>query len=142
MSTLSFETGIKTFDINGDPERAISFNPTDVNFIHRLYDAFGKLEALRKANQLKAEKQQETKKVLQIFHQEDLEIRRILDGVFGPAACAAAFGDLAANAVTSDGLPLWGGFIVAVLAQCDTAMVERQEARNPKLEALLAKYKK
>ena len=38
MATLSFETGIKTFDINGDPNRVVSFNPSDLNFIHRLYD--------------------------------------------------------------------------------------------------------
>jgi hypothetical protein len=34
------------------------------------------------------------------------------------------------------------GFMIAVMAQCDSTFAERENAKNPKLEALLAKYKK
>ncbi|MEA5059381.1 MAG: hypothetical protein VB049_05015 [Candidatus Pelethousia sp.] len=141
MATLSFETGIKTFDINGDPERVISFNPTDLNFIHRLYEAFRRIDALHKGYQIKADKLTDPEKVLKVLHQADGEIRKLLDETFLDAVSDKVFGGQSTYAITSDGVPLWMGFLVAVMAQCDESYTERETAKSPKLEALLAKYK-
>lgn len=141
MSTLSFETGIKTFDINGDPEKVISFNPTDLNFIHRLYEAFRKIDALHKGYQVRADKLDGHAEVLKVMHKADMEIRKLLDEVFLDTVSDKVFAGQSTYAITTDGVPLWMGFLVAVMAQCDTAYTERENAKNPKLEALLAKYK-
>ena len=142
MNTLSFETGLKTFDVNGDPEKTITFNPGDFNFIHKLYSAYTKLDSLQKVYQLKAEKTESTEKLLKIVHEADLEIRKVIDGVFDCPASDMVFGSQSAYAITTDGCPLWTGFLVAVMANCDETFTERENAKNPKLEALMQKYGK
>ena len=141
MSALQFETGIKTFDINGDPERVITFNPMDLNFIHRLYEVFRKIDALHKGYQIKADKLADPEKILKALHQADMEIRKLLDETFLDTVSDKVFQGQSSLAITGDGVPLWMGFLVAVIAQCDTSFMERENAKNPKLEALLAKYK-
>lgn len=39
MDALNFSTGVKTFDVNNGAAQ-ISYNPTDVNFVSRLYELF------------------------------------------------------------------------------------------------------
>ena len=136
MATLSFETGIKTFDINGDPNRVVSFNPSDLNFIHRLYDGYMKLDALQRKYSLQADK------MMAIAHEADIEIRKVIDGIFGTPVSGIVFDGQATNAITGDGCPLWLGFLVAIMANCDETVTERENAKNPKLEALIAKYNK
>ena len=79
MATLSFETGIKTFDINGDPNRVVSFNPSDLNFIHRLYDGYMKLDALQRKYSLQADKAPEATKMMTIAHEAEGSIRPASD---------------------------------------------------------------
>lgn len=143
MSSLSFETGIKTFDINGDPERTISFNPSDFNFIHGLYTAYTELDALQKKYQLKVDKLDDgdVEKMLKTVHAADMEIRGIIDKAFEPGASEKAFGKQSTFAITTDGCPLWAGFLLAVMSVCDDTFTEREKAKNPKLEALLRKYR-
>ena len=140
MATLSFETGIKTFDINGDPNRVVSFNPSDLNFIHRLYDGYMKLDALQRKYSLQADKAPEATKMMAIAHEADLEMRKIIDGIFAAPVSEIVFEGQATNAITGDGCPLWLGFLVAIMANCDETVTERENAKNPKLEALIAKY--
>lgn len=142
MSTLSFETGIKTFDINGDPEKIISFNPSDFNFIRRLYAAYTKLDSIQKVYQVKADKLQDTDKLLKLIHQADMEIRKVIDETFQAPVSDAVFDDQSTYAITGDGCPLWAGFMVAVMANCDETITERENAKNPRLEALIQKYSK
>ena len=39
MKSIRFETGYKTFSINDDPDRTISFNPTDADIVQRFAKA-------------------------------------------------------------------------------------------------------
>ena len=142
MSTLSFDTGIKTFDINGDPERVISFSPTDPDFIRRADSAFTKMDSIQKSYGVKIGKLNDSNKILQTIHYADQEIRKVIDGVFGEGAADIVFHNISTYAINSEKLPVWCSFMVAVLAQCDLTVTERESLENPKLEALLAKYKK
>ena len=42
MKELNFESGLVTYSLNGQCE--VSFNPTDSNFVERLYSAFEDLD--------------------------------------------------------------------------------------------------
>ena len=42
MKELSFDSGLVTYSLNGKCE--VSFNPTDSNFVEKLYSAFEELD--------------------------------------------------------------------------------------------------
>ena len=42
MKELNFDSGLVTYSLNGKCE--VSFNPTDSNFVERLYSAFEELD--------------------------------------------------------------------------------------------------
>ena len=42
MKELNFDTGLVTYDLNGKAE--VTFNPSDSNFVERLYSAFEDLD--------------------------------------------------------------------------------------------------
>ena len=45
MKSIRFETGYKTFSINDDPDRTISFNPTDADIVQRFAKAIKELQS-------------------------------------------------------------------------------------------------
>ena len=45
MKSIRFETGYKTFSINDDPDRTISFNPTDADIVQRFTKAIKELQS-------------------------------------------------------------------------------------------------
>ena len=49
MAGIRFDTGIKTFDINGAVE--VSFAPTDMAFIERVYSAMERMDKKQEAYQ-------------------------------------------------------------------------------------------
>ena len=48
MKSIRFETGYKTFSINDDPDRTISFNPTDADIVQRFAKAIKELQSEKK----------------------------------------------------------------------------------------------
>ena len=42
MKDLNFDSGVVTYSLNGKCE--VSFNPTDSNFVERIYTAFNDLD--------------------------------------------------------------------------------------------------
>ena len=55
MKELNFETGLVTYSLNGG-KCQLSFNPTDSNFVEKLFNAFDTLD--KKQEAYKAERQQ------------------------------------------------------------------------------------
>lgn len=45
MDSIRIDTGAKRIAINDDPERVITFNPSDVLFVERFYKIVGEFEA-------------------------------------------------------------------------------------------------
>lgn len=141
MPSFNFETGLKTFDINGDSERTISFPPSDAKFVRRVYEGLGKLEECQKRHRAGVEAITEPSEILDAVDAADGEIREIIDGVFESPVCDAVFGNLNTCGVAA-GMPLWAGFMVALASECDDYLSAQEKAKNPKLDKLLAKYKK
>lgn len=141
MPSLNFGTGLKTFDMNGDSDKTVSFCPTDFNFIQRLYRAFEALEKLQGDYIGRASANLTTEEMIELISSTDKEVRGIIDAAFEAPVSDMAFGKLSSFAI-ADGVPLWGGFLLAVMSECDDGFVAQTAATNPRLQKMLGKYKK
>ncbi len=142
QSNMQFADGLKTFTINGDNERVITFAPTDTTFVRRVQDGMEKLDACQQKYKDELDATEETIKILDLVDACDKEIRTIIDGIFIQRGISdIIFGNLSTCGV-ADGMPIWAGFIVALISECDEYVDAQGKQNNPKLQKLLKKYKK
>lgn len=135
MNTLNFDTGVKTFSVNGKCE--VSYNPTDAAFAERLCGTFDALQEKYEAAKEKAAGDN----VFAVMRELDAEMRRDIDGIFGVPLCDSLFGSMSLWAL-ADGLPVWMNFLLAIIDTIDPAIVAEQKKTNPRLEKYTAKYAK
>ena len=139
MNTLNIETGLVTFSLNGKCE--VSFNPTDSEFVERLFDAFDYLDSKQEAYKAEIERVADKKRIFEIAKERDKEMREILDGVFGVPVCDALFGNMNVYAL-ANGLPVWCNLMLAVMDEIDTTFAREQKATNARINKYTAKYHK
>ena len=133
MKELNFDSGLVTYSLNGKCE--VSFNPTDSNFVERLYSAF---EDLDKAQ---IEKMADKKEIFEFARERDAEMRGIIDGVFDAPVSEAVFGGMNVYAI-ANGLPVWCNLMMAVMDEIDTTFSREQKLTNPRISKYTAKYQK
>lgn len=139
MNELVFDTGLVSFNINGKCE--VAFNPTDSEFVKRLYDAFETLDKKQDTYKAEIEKIADKKQIFEIARQRDKEMREIIDGLFGVPVCDAVFGEMNVYAL-ADGLPVWCNLMLAVMDEIDTAFSREQKVTNSRIAKYTAKYKR
>lgn len=139
MKELNFESGLVTYSLNGKCE--VSFNPTDSNFVERLYAAFEGLDRKQESYKAQIEKIAGKKEIFDFARERDKEMRAIMDGLFGAPICDALFGDMNVYAV-ADGLPVWCNLMLAVMDEIDTTFSREQKATNPRIAKYTKKYHK
>ena len=139
MSTLSFETGLRTYSLNDACE--VRFNPTDSAFAQRLFEAFETLEQKQEDYQRQAAALKEPREIFAFARQRDLEMRELLDEVLGASVCAPLFGGMSLYAMAG-GLPVWCNLLLALMDEMDAALVREQKASNPRLKKYLDKYQR
>lgn len=136
MDTLEFSTGVKTFSVNGGAAE-VTFNPTDVNFVSRLYDLF-----LALAEQYEAGRDRtfdDNQAFFAYVRERDGETRAGVDGLFGPGTADALFQGVSTSAL-ADGLPLWTNFLLAVIDAVPEEMSRQVRTAKPRVEKYLKKY--
>lgn len=132
MGALNFQTSRKTYTVNGKNE--ISFDPADINFVHRLFDLMEELEKQQ------GEGPKETDNVFEEFARRDKEMRAKIDAVFDEPVCDLVFG--ATNVFSpAGGLPVCMNFLLAVIDEVDVAS-EAETETSEKVEAYIHKYEK
>lgn len=139
MNTLNFETGLVTFSVNDKAE--VSFNPTDSNFVSRLFDAFDRLAKKQEARKNEVSKLSDPAEAFELARQQDKEMRDMIDAVFEKPVSDDIFGSMSAYALAG-GLPLWCNFLMAVIDQIDATMVQEKKLTNPRIDKYMAKYHK
>lgn len=139
MSELNFETGLVTYNLNGVCE--VRFNPTDSDFVERLFNAFDTLDKKQDRYKEEIDKISDKKEVFQIARERDAEMRGIIDGLFDAPVCDALFGKMNVYAV-ADGLPVWCNLMLAVMDEIDTTFSREQKRTNPRVAKYTAKYHK
>lgn len=132
MGTLNFQTGRKTYTVNGGCE--ISFDPADIGFVNRLFDLFGKLEKQRD------EQPQNPEDIFTYAARRDKELRVEVDALFGEPVCDKIFGST--NVLSpSGGLPVVMNFLLALIDEVDAAS-EAETKPSARVDAYIQKYEK
>lgn len=145
---LSFDTGIKEYDING--VATVRFNPTDANFTDRLYKSFNDLKDRQdEFEQRVADIGDDGEEMFRYAHERDVEMREIIDTVFDcPGLADKLFENMNCYALADDGTPVWIGLFMSVVNVVDIAMRKSRKANDPRLREydekhaeLLKKYR-
>ena len=139
MKELNFESGLVTYSINGVCE--VSFNPTDSNFVERLYTTFEELDRKQDEYKAQVEKLSDKREIFDYVHERDAEMRGMIDGLFATPVCDALFGSMNVYAI-ANGLPVWCNFLLAAMDEVDTTFTKEQKATNPRIAKYTAKYQK
>lgn len=139
MPEIRFDTGLSTYDINGAV--TVSFNPTDTNFVERLFETFDQLDKLQQDQEKDAGTDSPMAEFFQRGRQRDQEMRGIIDNTFGAPVCEALFGPMNLYAL-ADGLPVWCNLVLSVMEEVDGGLNREQKRTNARLAKYTAKYKK
>lgn len=139
MKELNFDSGLVTYSLNGKCQ--VSFNPTDSNFVERLYSAFEELDKKQEGYKAQIEKMANKREIFDFARKRDAEMRGIMDGVFEAPVSDAVFEGMNVYAVAG-GLPVWCNLMLAVMDEIDTAFAREQKATNPRIAKYTAKYQK
>ena len=140
MKELNFETGLVTYSLNGG-KCQLSFNPTDSNFVEKLFNAFDTLDKKQEAYKAEAEKNANKREIFETARKMDEEMRDIIQEVFGFDVCGAVFGDMNVYAL-ADGLPVWCNLMLCLIDNMNDTFTAEKKKTNPKLQKYLAKFKK
>lgn len=139
MKELNIGTGVVTYSLNGACE--ISFNPTDVVFIEKLFSAYDTLDKRQEAYKAEVSKNADKRELFAVARKMDCEMRDIINEVFGMDICGALFGDMNVYSI-SDGLPVWSNLMLAIMDEIDTTFAREQKATNPRISKYMKKYQK
>lgn len=139
MKELNFESGLVTYSLNGKCE--VSFNPTDSNFVERLYAAFEELDKKQEGYRAQIEKMADKREIFDFARERDTEMRGIIDSVFDAPVSEAVFGGMNVYAVAG-GLPVWCNLMLAVMDEIDTTFSREQKLTNPRIAKYTSKYRK
>ena len=126
MKELNFDSGLVAYSLNGKCE--VSFNPTDSNFVERLYSAFEDLDKKQESYKAQIEKMADKKEIFEFARERDAEMRGIIDGVFDAPVSEAVFGGMNVYAI-ANGLPVWCNLMMAVMDEIDTTFTREQTCK-------------
>lgn len=133
MGELNFQTTRKIYTVNGGAE--ISFDPSDISFVHRLHDLIDKME--RQQKEVTSEDPQD---VFKTAARLDAEMRAEIDAAFGEPVCDKVFGTVNVLSLAG-GLPVCMNFLLAVIDEIDAA-TENETKASPRVNAYMQKYEK
>ena len=139
MKNLTFTDGIEEYLLAG--KVAVSFNPTDMNFLERLSRAFSELDALQEEVRATREKITDDREVFPIARELDGKMRGILNGLFGKEVCELLFGGMNLFA-SSGGLPVWANLLLAITDEVQSALRGELAAREQRIAKYVEKYQK
>ena len=139
MKTLTFNDGLQDYLLAG--KVAVSFNPTDMNFLERLSRAFSELDALQEEVRQSREIITDDREVFPIARELDGKMRAILNDLFGKEICEPLFGSMNLFA-SSGGLPVWANLILAITDEVQNAMQGELAAREKRIARYVEKYQK
>lgn len=139
MTELNFNTGKRTFNINGVVE--VSFNDTDSDFVESLYNVFSRLDDRQERYRNRIDKMADKKEIFAIVREFDCEVREDINGLFEKDVCTPLFGKMNLFAL-ADGLPLWANLMLAIMEQIDSGFAREQNATNPRVQKYTSKWQR
>ena len=139
MKKLNLNLGVEEYLLAG--KVAVSFNPTDMNFLERFSHAFAELDALQEEVRAAHEKITDEREVFSLARDLDGRMRGILNELFGKEICEPLFGSVNLFA-SSGGLPLWANLLLALADEIRSSMSAELAAREQRIAKYVEKYRK
>lgn len=139
MKAIEFDTGDVSLSVNGGG--SISFNPTDINFVQRLFEVFEILDKKQEQYKQGSEDMTDYRAIFELSQQRDQEMRELINSAFRDDVCTVAFGDRSVYAMAG-GLPIWCNFLLSVIEFIDASIISEQKKTNPRIAKYTAKYRK
>lgn len=139
MADIIFDTGLVEYTINGTVK--LTFNPTDPNFIEKLFNTFDSLDQMQESYANELERVNNNKDAFRVTNQLDADMRNVIDDALGNGICDKLFGRMNVYA-TADGLPVWCNLILAIMDEMNDTVAREKKATNPRIEKYTAKYRK
>lgn len=144
--SLSVADGLTEYDING--RVTVRFNPTDAEFVKRLYATFTDLDA--RQDEFREEVDSigdDGPKMFEYATRRDKEMRGLIDSLLGEGTADGLFPNMNCYAL-ADGLPVWMNLMFALADEVQKAYTSEQKRSDPRVKgyskkynAMLAKYK-
>lgn len=135
---IKFDNGLREYSLNDAV--TVRFNPTDMNFIQRVYDAFESMDKRQDAYKAEVEKVDD-RSLFDLANRYDAEVRSEINGIFDTDVCTPLFGSMSVNTL-ADGLPIWANFFFAIIDTFDGAFAEEKRKTNPRIKKYTEKYRK
>lgn len=133
MQSIDFNSGnYKEYAINGDENRVIRINVSDVGIITRIQDAMSKADNIAEEVSEREKNEDRT----QLLKEYDQRAREMVNDIFG----TAALGSVNVFSVASNGKPVLVNFLEALLAVVVQEIKSAQTAAQIKLEEKAEKY--
>ena len=139
MKKLDLNLGVEEYLLAG--KVTVSFNPTDMNFLERLSDAFAKLDSLQEETRQSRESITDDREVFPVARELDGKMRAVLNDLFGKEICEPLFGPMNLFA-SSGGLPVWANLMLAISDEVESAMQGELQRREQRIAKYVAKYQK
>lgn len=139
MKELVFDSGVVSYSINGKCE--VSFNPADHAFAERFYNAVDEMGKLQDEYAKKAEALQGPESAFELARERDVEMSKILDGLFNAPVCEAVFGSMSLCAF-ANGFPVWLNLMLSILDEIEANIGDIQKQADPRIAKYKAKYQK
>lgn len=136
MQSIHFNTGVKTYALNGDETNTIKINVTDVNIASRLQ------KCQKQIDEISAELQSIENPTPEQLAGYDERIKKLLDFAFGADISSHAFGDASCLSPLPDGSLLlfafMDAFVPAVLEDIKQAGAGFKSQNRAKIEQYTA----
>lgn len=136
MQELNISSGLETFKLNDVIE--VTINPTDVNFIEKLYCVFDDLDKKKEDYESRIEKATGREKFV-IARQLDQELREMTNSVFGCDVCTAIFGNINVCAL-ANGVPLWANLFFTFMDLVSENATEEIKQTSNRIAKYANKY--
>lgn len=142
MANINFDNGLKTFEINNDPNRTITFNPNDLNLVKRLMEAEKNIKGMIKEAQ-NNRTQRANGIDIEAFNKlvdVEKECRKQFDYIFGEDGYAdIVFGNQSLFSV-SKGKTIVENFISGLINVVSPMMSAEQEKFNKNVNKYKSQY--
>ena len=128
MNNLEFDDGLKRLAINGDENRIITINPTDIAVIKRYNEVIPQLDEL-------SEKYKEIpqEKTVEAISELDKKAREFIDYIIGSSVSETVFGT--ANCLSyAGGQTIFENFLTAYMNYMTPAIKSEYEKSKKRIE--------
>lgn len=139
MKELVFDSGVVSYSLNGKCE--VSFNPADHAFAERFYNAIDEMGKLQDEYAKKAEALQNPGEAFSLAKERDVEMGKVLDGLFNAPVCESVFGSMSLCAF-ANGFPVWLNLMLSILDEIEANIGDIQKQADPRIAKYKAKYQK